>query len=200
MTLDMNNTDKLNEFRLEARRLGIEVVSPDVNRSGVAFEAVDGRIVYALAALKGVGTHAVEHLVAVRGDTPFADLADFAHRVDPQIVNRKALECLVQAGAFDSLDPDRAKLFENIGRILAAAQERSERSASGIVDLFGGSGEPTRLFLDDGRSLAAGGAAAARIRRRRHVSQRPSDRRLRRRSSQIARRAHLEGVSRPAPR
>ena len=139
MTLDMNNTDKLNEFRLEARRLGIEVVSPDVNRSGVAFEAIDGRIVYALAALKGVGTHAVEHLVAVRGDRPFADLADFAHRVDPQIVNRKALECLVQAGAFDSLDPDRAKLFENIGRILAAAQERSERSASGIVDLFGGS-------------------------------------------------------------
>ncbi len=147
MTLDMGNTDKLNEFRLEARRLGIVVVSPDVNSSGVAFEAVDGRIVYALAALKGVGTHAVEHLVGVRGDKPFADLADFAHRVDPQIVNRKALECLVQAGAFDGLDADRARLFENIGRIHAAAQERSERTASGIVDLFGGSGEPTRLFL-----------------------------------------------------
>jgi DNA polymerase-3 subunit alpha len=147
MTLDMNNTDKLNEFRLEARRLGIEVVSPDVNRSGGAFEVLDGKIVYALSALKGVGTHAVEHLVAVRGDRPFADVADFAHRVDPQIVNRKALECLVQAGAFDSLDPDRAKLFGGIGRILAAAQERSERSASGIVDLFGGSSEPARLFF-----------------------------------------------------
>jgi DNA polymerase-3 subunit alpha len=147
MTLDMNNTDKLNEFRLEARRLGIEVTAPDVNRSGVAFEAVEGKIVYALAALKGVGTHAVEHLVQARGNRPFADLADFAHRVDPQIINKKALECLAQAGAFDSIDPDRAKVFENIGRIVAAAQERSERTASGITDLFGGSGEPARLFL-----------------------------------------------------
>lgn len=147
MTLDINNTDKLNEFRLEARRLGIEVTAPDVNRSGVAFEAQEGRIVYALAALKGVGSHAVEHLVKVRGDRPFSDLADFAHRIDPQVVNRKALECLVQAGAFDCLEPDRPKVFENIGKIVAAAQERSERTASGITDLFGGSAEPARLFL-----------------------------------------------------
>ncbi len=147
MTLDMNNTDKLNEFRLEARRLGIEVVSPDVNSSGVSFEVSHGKIVYALSALKGVGTHAVEHLVKARGDRPFADLADFAARIDPQILNRKALECLAQAGAFDSLDPDRAKVFENVGRVLAAAQERTERAQSGITDLFGGSGEPTRLFF-----------------------------------------------------
>ena len=106
-----------------------------------------GKIVYALAALKGVGAHAVEHLVKVRGDRPFADLADFSSRIDPQILNRKALECLAQAGAFDSLDPDRAKVFENVGRVLAAAQERTERAASGNFDLFGGSGEPTRLFF-----------------------------------------------------
>ncbi len=147
MTLDMSNTDKLNEFRLEARRLGIEVVAPDVNRSGVSFEVSHSKIVYALAALKGVGAHAVEHLVKARGDRPFADLADFASRIDPQILNRKALECLAQAGALDSLDPDRAKVFENVGRVLAAAQERAERAASGNFDLFGGSGEPTRLFF-----------------------------------------------------
>ncbi len=147
MTLDMNNTDKLNEFRLEARRLGIEVLPPDVNRSGVTFEVAEGKVVYALAALKGVGAHAVEHLVKVRGEMPFADLADFASRIDPQIVNRKALECLAQAGAFDSLDPDRAKVFGNVGRVLAAAQERAERAQSGITDLFGGTGEPTRLFF-----------------------------------------------------
>ena len=147
MTLDMGNTDKLNEFRLEAERLGIEVVAPDVNRSGLAFEVVHGKIVYALAALKGVGRQAIEHLVAARGDRPFADLADFAHRIDPQILSRKALECLVQAGAFDSIDPDRATVFENIGRVVAAATERSERAASGTTDLFGGSGEPAQLFL-----------------------------------------------------
>ncbi|MGH6924263.1 MAG: DNA polymerase III subunit alpha [Propylenella sp.] len=147
MTLDMNNTDKLNEFRLEAERLGIDVLPPDVNRSGVNFEVESGKIVYALAALKGLGTHAVQHLVEVRGGRPFADLADFASRIDPQILGRKPLECLAQAGAFDGIDPNRARVFENIGRVLAAAQERTERAASGITDLFGDSGKPTPLFL-----------------------------------------------------
>ena len=147
MTLDMNNTDKLNEFRLEAERIGIEVVPPDVNRSGVHFEVEDGRIVYALAALKGLGTHAVEHLVQVRAMTCFQDLADFASRIDPQMLGRKPLECLAQAGAFDCIDPNRARVFENIGRVLAAAQERTERASSGITDLFGDAGAPTPLFL-----------------------------------------------------
>jgi DNA polymerase III subunit alpha len=147
MNLDINNTDKLNEFRLEARRLGIEVVAPDVNLSGVGFDATDSSIVYALSALKGVGAQLADHLVNVRGKRPFASLDDFAARIDPQIVNRKAMECLVQAGAFDTLEPQRAKVFENIGKILAAAQERAGRAASGISDLFGDSGEPVPLFL-----------------------------------------------------
>ncbi len=147
MTLDMGNTDKLNEFRLEARRLGIEVLPPDINRSGAAFEVADGRIVYALAALKGMGTQVVAHLVAARGARPFEDLADFAARIDPQMVSRKTLECLAQAGAFYSLEPQRAKVFENIGKIVAAAQERTERAASGIADLFGDAGGPAPLFL-----------------------------------------------------
>jgi DNA polymerase-3 subunit alpha len=109
----------------------------------------EGTIFYALAALKGVGTQAVEHLVQVRGRKPFADLADFAARIDPQMINRKALECLVQSGAFDSLEPHRAKVFENIGKIVAAAQERSERASSGISDLFGNGSEPTPLFLSE---------------------------------------------------
>jgi len=147
MTLDMGNTDKLNEFRLEAKRLGIEVVPPDINRSASAFEVTDGKIVYALCALKGIGAQVVEHIVTARGGKPFASLADFADRIDPQMISRKALECLVQAGAFDTLDPDRAKVFENIGRIVAAAQERAERSASGVADLFGNSAGPPPLHL-----------------------------------------------------
>jgi DNA polymerase-3 subunit alpha len=149
MTLDMGNTDKLNEFRLEARRLGVEVLPPDVNRSGVAFEVADGKILYALAALKGLGAQAVEHLAQVRGQRGFQDLADFAARIDPQIVTRKTLECLAQAGAFDSLEPQRAKVFANIGKVLAAAQERSGRKASGIVDLFGDAEKPMPLFLTE---------------------------------------------------
>jgi DNA polymerase-3 subunit alpha len=89
----------------------------------------------------------VEHLVAIRAAGPFESLADFAARIDPQLVNRKALECLVQAGAFDGLDPDRAKVFENIGKIIAAAQERTERAGSGISDLFGSTAGPQPLRL-----------------------------------------------------
>ncbi|MYZ47828.1 DNA polymerase III subunit alpha [Propylenella binzhouense] len=149
MTLDMGNTDKLNEFRLEARRLGIEVVPPDVNSSGSAFDARGGRIVYALAALKGVGTQVIDHIVAVRDGRPFASLADFADRIDPRQANRRSLECLVQAGAFDRMEPNRAKVFANIGRILAAAQEKAARTASGVADLFGGSGGPQPIHLVD---------------------------------------------------
>ena len=129
----------------------------------------------------------------------FQNLADFASRIDPQIVNRKALECLVQAGAFDTLEPHRAKVFENIGRILAAAQERTDAPASGIVDLFGRRRRADAALPCRGRSVAAGGAPAARIRRGRHVSQRPSDRRLRRHRAG-ARRAYLEGVPGAAAR
>ncbi|MDQ3557781.1 MAG: DNA polymerase III subunit alpha, partial [Pseudomonadota bacterium] len=147
MTLDTGNTDKLNEFRLEARRIGIEVISPDINRSGTAFGVEAGKIVYALCALKGLGGQVAEHIGKARGPRPFESLADFAARVDPQIVNRKALECLVQAGAFDTLEPQRAKVFENIGRILAAVQERAERAASGISDLFGEPAGPQSIPL-----------------------------------------------------
>ena len=82
MTLDISNTDKLAEFRREAERLKIKVVPPSVNRSGREFAVADGAIVYALAALKGVGAHAVDAIVTARSERPFADLADFAARID----------------------------------------------------------------------------------------------------------------------
>ena len=86
MTLDMGNTDKLAEFRNDAVKHGIEIVPPCVNRSEAEFTARDGRIYYAIGAVKGVGQAVAEHIVAARGDRPFADLADFATRVDPRIV------------------------------------------------------------------------------------------------------------------
>src|SRR5439155_1648519 len=78
MSYDMANTDKLAEFRAEAQRLGIKVEPPSINRSGVMFEADKGTIHYALAALKGVGTQAVEAIVEARGDQPFCDVTDLA--------------------------------------------------------------------------------------------------------------------------
>jgi DNA polymerase-3 subunit alpha len=137
MTLDLNNTDKLAEFRREAYRLGIRVEPPSVNRSGRDFEVRDGAIVYALAALKGVGAHAVEVIVAGRGDRPFSDLADFAVRVDARAINKRALESLVAAGAFDELEPNRARAFAAVDSVLAMAQRAGADAAAGQAQLFG---------------------------------------------------------------
>jgi len=142
MTLDMNNTDKLSEFRSEAARLGIKVEPPSINRSGVAFE-VEGEpgkqaIRYALAALKGVGTQAVEAIAVARSELPFADLADFAHRINPRAVNKRVLESLAAAGAFDAIEPNRAKAFAAVDTLLAVAQRSHESATLGQSELFGG--------------------------------------------------------------
>ena len=104
MTLDMGNTDKLAEFKAEAERLGIRVDPPSINRSNVAFEVEGNTIIYALAALKGVGKQAVEAIIAARGERKFADLADFADRINPRAVNKRVLESLAAAGAFDEFE------------------------------------------------------------------------------------------------
>ena len=101
----MANTDKLSEFRAEAERLGVKVEPPSVNRSGVDFEVEGNTIHYALAALKGVGREAVEAIVEARGDRPFRDLTDFAGRINPRAINKRVLESLAAAGAFDALEP-----------------------------------------------------------------------------------------------
>ncbi len=147
MTLDMSNTDKLSDFRREAIRLGIRVELPSINRSREYFDVADGAILYSLAAVKGVGSQAVEHLVAVRGDRPFRDLSDFAGRIDPKQLNKRTLESLLAAGAFDELEPDRGRVFEGLDAIVAAASRAREDSVQGQGALFGGPSvsEPIRL-------------------------------------------------------
>ena len=138
MTLDMGNTDKLAEFREEAKRLGIEIVPPSINRSGLAFEVEGNKVYYALGALKGVGAQAVEAIVAARAETPFADLTDFASRINPRAVNKRVLESLVSAGAFDALERDRARAFAGVDAMLAASQRAHDGATMGQSELFGG--------------------------------------------------------------
>ncbi|MCQ3942301.1 MAG: DNA polymerase III subunit alpha [Alphaproteobacteria bacterium] len=147
MTLDMGNTDKLAEFRAEAERLGIKVEAPSINRSGVTFDCTGNTIHYALAALKGVGAQAVEAIVAARGERPFRDLSDFASRINPRAVNKRVLESLAAAGAFDALEPNRACAFAAVETVLSAAQRAHETATLGQNELFGGPGgaEPLRL-------------------------------------------------------
>jgi DNA polymerase-3 subunit alpha len=147
MTLDMGNTDKLAEFRMEAERLGIKVEPPTVNRSGSAFEVEGRTIFYSLAALKGVGRQAVDALVAARGAQAFRDLSDFASRMNPRMVNKRVLESLACAGAFDELEANRARAHGAVEQMLALAQHAHDASMVGQNELFGGAAhrEPLRL-------------------------------------------------------
>jgi DNA polymerase-3 subunit alpha len=138
MTLDMGNTDKLAEFRDEAERLGIKVEPPSINRSDVEFEVEGNTIHYALAALRGVGRQAVETIVTVRGDRPFRDLTDFGRRINPRAVNKRVLESLGAAGAFDCIEPNRARAYAAVDTLLATAQRTQDDVARGQSELFAG--------------------------------------------------------------
>ncbi len=133
MTYDMGNTDKLSEFREDAKKHGIDMVAPSVNTSDAIFNARDGKIFYAIGAIKGVGQAVAEHIVAARGNTPFKDLADFATRVDARIINRRTLETLVNAGAFDGMVPKREQAFAAIDAIVATAQRTNANASDGIM-------------------------------------------------------------------
>ena len=146
MTLDMAQTDKLSDFRREAGKKGIEVVPPCVNRSEVVFSVKDDRIHYGLSAVKGVGRAMAEHIVEMRGDTPFKDLGDFARRVDPRVLNKRTLETLVNAGAFDALAPRREVAFAAVESVIATAQSLTADRSSGQVSMFDSAEEePFRL-------------------------------------------------------
>ncbi|GJD54927.1 DNA polymerase III subunit alpha [Methylobacterium dankookense] len=138
MTLDIDNTDKLAEFRQDAQRLKIPVDPPSINTSGEVFEVHQGRIRYALAAIKGVGREAVRSIVQARGTKPFKDLACLARRLNPRAVNKRVLESLVQAGALDCIEPDRARAFAAIEPMMKLAQGAAEAESTGIGDMFGG--------------------------------------------------------------
>jgi DNA polymerase-3 subunit alpha len=143
MTLDLGNTDKLNLYRQEIARLGFRLLPPDVNRSAATFTvetAANGEraIRYALAAVRNVGAGAMDELVKERErGGPFRDIQDFARRLDTKVLNKRQLESLVAAGAFDSLESNRARVFQSIETMIRLAAAAAERRASGQVSLFG---------------------------------------------------------------
>ncbi len=137
MTLDMGNTDKLMLLKQEIQRLKLPIVPPSVNASGNEFGVRDGAVVYALAALKNVGGGAVQHMVEKReAGGPFRSLADFARRVDAKSLNRRAMESMIKAGAFDALSPNRAQVFDAIDQIIGLSNRASNEQAAGQNDMF----------------------------------------------------------------
>lgn len=138
MAYDIDNTDRLAVFVDDARRAGIELLPPCINRSAADFTVTDGAVRYALAGLKGVGLKAMEALVAERdGQGPFADLADFARRIDPRGINKRQLESLIAAGAFDGINSNRAGVHALAEAIMASAQSAAQERESAQVALFG---------------------------------------------------------------
>lgn len=151
MTLDKSNTDKLAEFCNEARRLSIKVLPPSVLTSGADFEPAEihgePAIRYALSAIKGVGEQHARALANINGCTlggagpggkqAFRDLGDFATKLDPRGINKRTLESLAAAGAFDELDPNRARVSASAEAILVCAQRREDERLAGQSVLFG---------------------------------------------------------------
>jgi DNA polymerase-3 subunit alpha len=148
MSLDISNTDKLAVFYQDARRQGVEIRPPGINRSGADFEVEDGKVLYALGAVRNVGLAAMEHVVAVRrAGGRFTDIFDFLERIDPRQVNKRALESLARAGAFDGLHPDRAQLAEAADTLIAYAQSTAADRASAQESLFGEGAQASRPRL-----------------------------------------------------
>lgn len=145
MTSDFDDTDRLSIEITECKKMGISVLSPDVNESFVEFAVVPpkegsgaepNQVRFGMAAVKNVGTGAVEEILRVREESPFRDLEDFFSRVNTRLVNRKALESLIKAGAFDRFG-ERPVLLHNLDTLLAFASRIQKDRVSGQTDLFG---------------------------------------------------------------
>ncbi len=139
MTLDLGNTDKLSIFKQDMDRMGLDLLTPDVNASEPDFKVEGQAVRYALAALKGVGEDAMGRMIMERcANGPYKDLQDFAKRLDPKTMNRRQFERMICAGVFDSLHENRAQLKDGSDLILRYAQSLQQERESGQVSLFGG--------------------------------------------------------------
>ncbi|MEJ7934915.1 DNA polymerase III subunit alpha [Sphingobium sp. AN558] len=154
MAFDIHLTDKLTVFVDDMRRMGLTCLAPDINRSEADFsvesidhEGEDSRlgfaVRYALGGLKGVGEKAMEQLVSEREvGGPFKTLDDFADRIEPRLLNRRQLESLAAAGAFDGVHADRAGVHAAAETILSVASSNAQARESGQGGLFGDAQTP----------------------------------------------------------
>lgn len=150
MTLDMTNVDKLMIYKEEAKKIGFKVLPPDINHSEADFAVENGNIRYALGAIKGVGAANMQAIVDERKKNgPYKDLSDFIHRTDFKQINRRQLEQLSKAGAFDSLEPNRGRIFANIETIMQHIYSATELKTSSQASLFGTEELHTKVKLAD---------------------------------------------------
>ncbi|MEP2493861.1 MAG: DNA polymerase III subunit alpha, partial [Parasphingorhabdus sp.] len=143
MCFDMHQSDKLSIFVDDMKRLSVDVLQPDVNKSRPNFsvEEQPGALLavrYALAGLKNVGEKAMQAVVTERAEKgPFSSIEDFANRIDPHGLNKRQLESLASAGGFDALEPNRAAIYDGADMVLSVANSAADARESGQGGLFG---------------------------------------------------------------
>ncbi len=141
LSADMDNTDKVVVLVEDCRRMGLEVLKPDINRSILKFNVPeDGQVLFGLGAIKGVGESALLGIIEERNaNGPYQDLYDFCRRVEGRKVNKRVMESLVKAGAMDALGPNRASLMARLPEAIKLAEQYQKNAMVGQDDMFGSS-------------------------------------------------------------
>lgn len=147
LTNEFENTAKVTKFLEDCRKLHIDVLPPDINNPSVHFDVEDGKIRFGMSAIKNVGVHAVEEIKRSREKLgrDFTSIFDFCNNMDTRLVNKRALEGLVLAGAFDNITPTRRRLFEAVEQALTFAHKAQSSKVLSENSLFGGMEEEVKL-------------------------------------------------------
>ena len=152
LTLEKNNTDKVVKYVDELKRMGIKLLPPDINKSGLVFEArnIDGDevVMFGMGAIKGAGDIAINTILQSRGEEEFKDFSDFVSRIDSSKVNKKVIESLVKAGALDCFGYSRKAMLSQIEDIIDTAKKAGDAKRLAVGSLFGEGAEMTSVTLE----------------------------------------------------
>jgi len=152
LTLEKNNTDKVVKYVDELKQMGIKLLPPDINRSGLVFEAtnIDGDevVMFGMGAIKGAGDIAINSMLEARKEGVFKDFSDFVSRIDSSKVNKKVIESLIKAGALDSFGYSRKAMLSQIEDIIDTAKKAGEARKMAVGSLFGEGEEMTSVTLE----------------------------------------------------
>lgn len=146
LTASSDSQDKVEKYRENCQKMGIEVKPPDINQSLKDFTPIHQSILFGLSAVRNLGEGAIENILKARKEgRKFESLADFCSRIDLRVVNRRALETLIYCGAFDQLNANRNQLIHDLELIIPWAQKRAKEKESGQMNIFDLVGEQSNL-------------------------------------------------------
>jgi DNA polymerase-3 subunit alpha len=151
LTANSDDTEKVQKYIATCTNMGIQIDPPDINRSGIDFTPLDGKILFGLSAVRNVGQNAIASILEARQTGgEFKSLADFCDRIDLSAVNRRTLQSLIYCGAFDKLEPNRNQLIHDLDLVYDWAQSRAKDKAAGqgnLFDLLGSSGFSQKNYI-----------------------------------------------------